>query len=200
MGKPLEYLMIHCTATPSGLRGSRQWIEDLHRKNFGWSRVGYRSIIKRPVRWDEPNSKAELLVERLVKANTNDVVETDEITFGAAELNASSHHIALFGGAEMDARARWHAVNNFEPEQFRALRNIIEWYIEHVAGDWKVCGHNQHHNKACPSFWIPTFLEQIGVPESRIYRGDPHGYEAFFRKLDQEEERAEFRSFFQFPI
>lgn len=180
--KPLKYLMIHCTATFPSLLGGVEWIKKIHLKQYGWSRVGYRSVITREFKeTDDPTS----LIKGMVKANLNSIVEDDEMTFGAAQLNPYSHHICLFGGLGKNKNGAVSPENNFTEKQFKALEYILRFYIDNVEGDWKICGHNQFHRKACPSFWVPHFCEHIGIEKDRIYQEDPYETKQWFSRINK---------------
>jgi len=49
------------------------------------------------------------------------------------------------------------------------------WVIAYKP-DILIAGHNQFDNKACPSFFVPTYLKMIGIPDKNIYTKDPFGY------------------------
>jgi hypothetical protein len=58
--------------------------------------------------------------------------------------------------------------------QKEALATIVRDYLE-FAPEIQVAGHNQFSAKACPSFWVPDWLRELGIPEANIYSADPHG-------------------------
>ena len=60
----LEYLIIHCTATPEGMNISREWIEQVHLVKNGWSQVGYSELIH-----------LDGTIETLVEYNDDDFVD-----------------------------------------------------------------------------------------------------------------------------
>lgn len=151
--------MIHCTASSQRIKAAD--VVNLHRNVFKWSRVGYRLVV-------EPDGN----VVELVPANENCVVEDSEITFGAAEWNPVCHHVCYIGGVDSANRA----FDNRTRPQIRELAKICYRYIERICPDVKIAGHNQFHNKACPSFWVPTFLRNIGIDDKNIYEKDPFGY------------------------
>jgi len=162
--KTLDYLVIHCTASAFGADLTGADVERLHRNVFRWSRVGYRAVVRR-----------NGIIDRLVPANLNCFVEDQEITWGAGPINAYAHHVVYVGGLGKDgapADTRTFA-------QHASLEYICRFYIEHVCPSVKVMGHNQvpgpFGKKACPSFWVPDWLDEIGFPSENVERSDPHG-------------------------
>ncbi len=86
MKRPLQYLVLHCTATPEGREVSSDAIRRLHTspppKGRGWKQVGYTDMIHLDGR-----------VERLVNNNEDANVDPWEITNGAKGYNLSLIHI-----------------------------------------------------------------------------------------------------------
>jgi N-acetylmuramoyl-L-alanine amidase len=93
--KKLEYLVIHCTATPAGREVSseeiRRWHTSPPPEGRGWNQVGYTRIY-------HINGGVESLV-----ANNNDgFVDPWEVTNGVAGKNSICQHIVYAGGMTAD--------------------------------------------------------------------------------------------------
>ena len=152
MSKLLQYLVIHCTATPEGREVSadaiRHWHTDpVSKGGRGWKQVGYTDMIHLDGR-----------VERLVKNNEDANVDPWEITNGAKGYNAVSRHVVYVGG-ETAAH---------EPKDTRtvAQKEALKRYVLDFHKRFpkvKIIGHNQVANKACPSFDVPKWLKEIGI-------------------------------------
>ncbi|MDJ1501979.1 N-acetylmuramoyl-L-alanine amidase [Xanthocytophaga agilis] len=155
-----QYLIIHCTATPAG-----RWVspEDVKRWHTapnpygnGWKQVGYSDLIL-----------LDGSRHQFIKHNNDQIIDSFEITNGVTGINSISRHLCYVGGLD----------KTLKPEDTRTLQQIetmlaiiheVLTYAPHV----KIAGHNQFANKACPSFFVPTWLKQAGIPEHNIeWRG-----------------------------
>lgn len=153
MRKPLQYLVIHCTATPQGREVSAQAIRDYHTRPVaeggrGWKQVGYTDMIHLDGR-----------IERLVDNNEDAWVDEWEITNGAKGINSVSRHVVYVGGLASDAKT---------PKDTRtaAQRKALEAYVKAFHSKHpkvKIIGHNQVAAKACPCFDVPKWLKEIGL-------------------------------------
>jgi len=158
MAKKLEYLIIHCTATPEGrivtAKDIREWHLSKPPEGRGWKQVGYSDMI--------------LLggtVLNLVKYDDDDEVDPWEITNGVAGINGKSRHIVYVGGTDAKGKAKDTRTDVQRATMLRYCKNMVKLYP-----DIKIAGHNQFDpNKACPSFNVPLWLELMGFPEQNIY-------------------------------
>ena len=154
MSKALEYLVIHCTATPAGREVSsdeiRHWHTDpVSKGGRGWKQVGYTDMIH-----------LDGQVERLVGNNEDANVDPWEITNGAKGYNAISRHIVYVGGVDAnDVKA---ARDTRTAAQKEALRKYVQDFHKRFP-KVKIIGHNQVSNKACPSFDVAKWLKEIGI-------------------------------------
>ena len=155
----LEYLIIHCTATPEDREVTSKEIYRWHtnpkdKGGRGWSQVGYSELIH-----------LDGSIETLVEYNDDDVVDRWEVTNGARGMNYKSRHIVYAGGCD----------KNMNPKDTRtdAQKDALEMYVKaHTTlhPDWKIAAHYHFAAKACPSFNVEEWLESIGVQEKNIYR------------------------------
>lgn len=152
MSKKLQYLVIHCTATPEGRDITSADIRRMHCSappvGRGWSQVGYTDMIH-----------INGTVERLVKNNDDAFVDGWEITNGVEGMNSVCRHIVYVGGVARDGRT---AKDTRTPGQLASLTAFVKKFHSKFP-DVKIVGHNQFSNKACPSFDVPKWLTSIGI-------------------------------------
>ena len=146
MGK-LEYLIIHCTSTPEGREVTKKDIEQWHLKERGWSKVGYSDLIQLDGR-----------LVSLIDWNNDMIVSGHEISNGARGYNSKARHIVYAGGMDKSYTS---------PKDTRTImqeRTLYAYVAYHVLRypDIKIIGHNQVSNKACPSFNVPQWMEDMG--------------------------------------
>jgi hypothetical protein len=154
-----KYLMIHCTATIEGIdytgQDVRRWHKSPKPKGRGWKQVGYSDLI-----WRDGN------IENLVPYNIDTIIDVREITNGAKGYNGVARHVCYVGGVDA----------NGKPKDTRTVAQIasLEQYVKvaiHHNPELKIIGHNQVANKACPSFNVAKWLEQIGIDKKHIVKG-----------------------------
>ena len=147
----LQYLVIHCTATPEGREVSaadiRRWHTSPIPTGRGWRQVGYTDLFH-----------LDGSVERLVNNNEDGNVDPWEITNGAAGYNSVSRHIVYAGGCDANMQPK----DTRTAEQKEALKKyVLDFHARHP--DVRIVGHNQLAAKACPSFDVPQWLATIGI-------------------------------------
>jgi len=152
MSKKIEYLVIHCTATPEGREVTsseiRAWHTDPPPKGRGWSQVGYTDMFH-----------LDGTVERLVKNNEDAMVDPWEITNGATGYNAISRHVVYVGGEAADGKT---PKDTRTPAQLAALERYVKDFHARFP-DVRIIGHNEIAPKACPSFDVQAWLKSIGI-------------------------------------
>ncbi|SKA08406.1 N-acetylmuramoyl-L-alanine amidase [Segatella oulorum] len=153
MSKPMQYLVIHCTATPEGREVSAAEIRRWHtapvsQGGRGWKQVGYTDMVHLDGR-----------VERLVDNNEDAQVDAWEVTNGAAGYNNVSRHIVYVGGCNKAGKPK--------DTRTEAQREALKHYVEDFHARFpqvKIVGHHElNPGKACPSFDVPTWLRSIGI-------------------------------------
>lgn len=149
----MQYLVIHCTATPEGREVSAAEIRRWHtapvsQGGRGWKQVGYTDVVHLDGR-----------VERLVNNNEDAQVDTWEVTNGAADYNNVSRHIVYVGGCDKAGKPK--------DTRTEAQREALKRYVEDFHARFpqvKIVGHHElNPGKACPSFDVPTWLRSIGI-------------------------------------
>ena len=153
MSKEIQYLVIHCTATPEGRAVMPDDIRRWHLSENGWKQVGYTDMVL-----------LDGKVERLVGNNEDKIIDPWEITNGVAGINSISRHIVYVGGTDASGKAK----DTRTPQQKAALGNYVLDFVRRFR-DVQVAGHYQFDGKkACPSFDVPAWCRQIGVTEKNI--------------------------------
>lgn len=147
-----KYLIIHCTATRQGREVTaeelRRWHTAPPPRGRGWQQVGYTDMFH-----------LDGTVERLVENNEDNNVDTFEITNGAAGYNSFSRHIVYVGGCDDAGKAK----DTRTEGQKRAMERYVKAF--HSCFPFvKIVGHNElNKTKACPSFDVQKWLQQIGI-------------------------------------
>lgn len=148
----LQYLVLHCTATPEGREVSaadiRRWHTSAPPKGRGWKQVGYTDMIH-----------LDGKVERLVNNNEDANVDPWEITNGAKGYNSVSRHVVYVGGLASDAKT---PKDTRTAAQLASMTAYVRDFHRRFP-DVKIIGHNQVAAKACPSFNVPAWLRSIGI-------------------------------------
>jgi hypothetical protein len=171
----LKFLFIHCSDTVGGRHYDKKDIIHWHTSpksegGFGWSRPGYRSAVL-----------IDGTIQKIMEANLDSLVQSNEMTWGVRGQNAVSHHVVYIGGKDENGVRR----DTRTEEQKESLKQIVLFYIEKVNPDIVVKGHYQaDKGKKCPSFDVPKWLREIGVDEKNISDSDPGGYKSYFEEVN----------------
>jgi len=147
MGK-ITHLVLHCSATPES---SAAW--DAERVlqiaiEKGWSHYGYHRVIE----YDGTIVKGQAL-------DADDFISPHEVANGAYGLNQHAVHICYVGGMKADMSG---PKDTRTDAQLQAMYEVVRWCMANWPGI-KVIGHNEVANKACPSFDVQEWLQQVGV-------------------------------------
>ncbi len=149
----LEFLVIHCTATPAGreVTGSeiRHWHTDPPPRGRGWRQVGYTRLY-------HINGG----VEQLVANNNDGFVDPWEITNGVEGHNSTCQHIVYAGGMDTTNSKPFDSRSLAQKEAMR--RDVL--LLHRNFPEVKIVGHNHFDKgKACPSFDVQAWLLSIGI-------------------------------------
>lgn len=141
-----KYFVIHCMASPPHVNFTKQGIVNIF-KQKGWRQVGYRQVIN-----------ADGTFYEFTEDNGDKFIQSNEITNGVRGFNTISQHISYAGGVD----------ENGKPKDTRTLSQyltMIDLVLEEIERhpNILIVGHNQFKNvnKACPSFDVPKFLDEI---------------------------------------
>ena len=151
----LQYLVIHCTATPEGREVSsdeiRRWHTSPAPKGRGWRQVGYTDMFHLDGR-----------KERLVANNEDANVDPWEITNGAKGYNSISRHIVYVGGIDKSKKAK----DTRTDAQKKAMADYVKDFHRRFP-DVRIVGHRDFPNvaKDCPSFDVSQWLKSIGITQ-----------------------------------
>ena len=149
----MQYLVIHCTATPEGREVSAAEIRRWHtapvsQGGRGWKQVGYTDMVHLDGR-----------IERLADNNEDANVDPWEVTNGAAGYNSVSRHIVYVGGCDNHLASK--------DTRTEAQREALKRYVEDFHARFpqvKIVGHHElNPGKACPSFDVEKWLRSIGI-------------------------------------
>ena len=149
----MQYLVIHCTATPEGREVSADEIRRWHtapvsQGGRGWKQVGYTDMVHLDGR-----------VERLADNNEDAQVDPWEVTNGAAGYNSRSRHIVYVGGCDKAGVPK--------DTRTEAQREALKRYVQDFHARFpqvKIVGHHElNPGKACPSFDVEKWLRSIGI-------------------------------------
>lgn len=149
----LKRLVLHCTATAEGREVTSEEIRAWHtnpvcRGGRGWKQVGYTDLIHLDGR-----------IERLVDNNEDANVDPWEVTNGAAGYNSTSRHVVYAGGCGKDGKTPKDTRTN---AQLKAMEAYVKDFHERFP-QVRIVGHNELAAKACPSFDVQKWLEQVGI-------------------------------------
>lgn len=129
--RPIDSIIIHCTATPITLDIGVDEVRLWHTTEpNNWSDIGYHYVIRR---------NAAVEIGRPI----------EQVGAHAVGYNTRSIGIALVGGVDENNEPEM----NFTDEQMQVLRHTID-ALKYIYGDLKVIGHRDLPgvNKACPCF------------------------------------------------
>ena len=136
----VEFLVVHCSATPPAMDIGREEINRWHIQR-GFDCIGYHYVIRRD--------------GRVEKGRPDDRPGAHE-----PGLNGRSIAVCLIGG--VDSSKKMNPENNFTQEQFDSLRALLI-RLKSVHPKAAVIGHRDapsKPNKACPSFSMPDLWKE----------------------------------------
>lgn len=140
----IEYIVLHCTGTLPTAK--REAIERFWREVRGWKNPGYHYLVD-------------------AGGTVHALQPIEKVANGVRGLNHKSVHISYIGGVDASGRP----ADTRTDAQKEATQRLLDYLLPLVPGA-KVAGHYHFAAKACPSFDVPRWLRQIGVPKARIYQ------------------------------
>ena len=152
--KMLQYLILHCTATPQGREVSAAHIRQWHLQGRGWSRVGYTDLIT-----------LDGTLVNLTPFDQDDDVAAWELTNGVRGLNSISRHVVYAGGCDAALKPK----DTRTAAQKACVADYVRYTVRrhpHI----QVAGHYHFAPKACPAFQVEKWCRQIGIQEQNILK------------------------------
>lgn len=136
----VDYIVIHCAATPATMDIGAEEINRWHRQRGFW-KIGYHYVIRR---------------DGSLEAGR----DLTEIGAHVKGFNSRSIGVCLVGGIDEDGMPE----NNFTGDQFGALKCLLLYLRGHFP-DAEIVGHRDlpDVNKDCPSFEVKQWLEEVNV-------------------------------------
>jgi N-acetylmuramoyl-L-alanine amidase len=134
----IENLFIHCTATKTDWTKER--LLSFFKNDRKWSKPGYHYYIRK-----------DGSIETLVELNDDDLLDMNEIAFGASGWNNRSIHIAYSGGIDKDGKS----LDTRTDAQKKSLEVLVRMFKYRYP--WiNIKGHREVTAKACPSFDVSS--------------------------------------------
>jgi N-acetylmuramoyl-L-alanine amidase len=126
--RPVNEIIVHCTATQEGRDFTVDTIRGWHKRQ-GWSDIGYHYVVHRDGRV-EAGRPVELIGSHVKGRNTG--------TIG----------ITYIGGVDKNGKSK----DTRTPEQKKALVEFLTTLLKRYPAITKISGHNQYAAKDCPCF------------------------------------------------
>lgn len=140
--RKIKGIIIHCSATKPSMDIGVDEITDWHVKGNKWSDIGYHYVIRRD---------GSLEHGRDIKIDGAHCKGHNKGTIG----------ICLVGGIDNEGKPS----NNFTANQFYTLEHILENLVwkDFMSNEYYIKGHNEFSSKACPSFDVQKWLDEVGL-------------------------------------
>ena len=128
--RPLDKIILHCSATREGQHITVDTIRQWHLKR-GWKDIGYHYVI-------------------YIDGSVHKGRPIEQVGAHTSGQNTGSIGICYVGGVEKDGKTPKDTLNEL---QETAMVNLIKALREEY-GDMTLHGHNEYAAKACPSFKV----------------------------------------------
>lgn len=135
----INYLVLHCTATPQNTKVES--ILKYWKNNLGWKNPGYHFIIL---------PDGTIVPLQPIEKHSN----------GVAGYNADSIHISYIGGVDSKGRA----IDNRTDAQKQAQIELLQRFKKQFPNA-RIRGHRDFPGvtKSCPSFDVLEWLDCVGI-------------------------------------
>ena len=130
-------LVFHCTATHQ--TATVEAILKHWKNKLGWKNPGYHIIVKPDGSWTQ-------------------LQDFNRISNGVAGINSTSIHVSYIGGIDKNGKA----FDN-RTEKQREVFETIYRHFKNKMPDLTFHGHYEFSNKACPSFNVKNWIEELDV-------------------------------------
>ncbi|WP_026379377.1 N-acetylmuramoyl-L-alanine amidase [Afifella pfennigii] len=163
--RPINEIIVHCTATPEGRRVTVKEIDAWHRAR-GWSGIGYHRVVH-------------------LDGKVEDGRPIAKIGAHVAGHNTGTIGLVYVGGVETDGKT---ATDTRTPAQREALVSELQRLVA-LFKIRKISGHRDYAAKACPSFdataeyaHLTSGADFVPVQDAILERGDSGPAVAAWRK------------------
>lgn len=139
--REINFIVLHCAATPNGRKFKAEDVERWHRERMDWGPspsgkyTGYHWMI---------GINGEVWAGRL----------PNEVGVHAKGYNKNSFGIMLFG------------MSKYTPKQWDSLKNLLTLLMSEYP-EAKVIGHNELSPKDCPGFDVQEYIENGLEPNEK---------------------------------
>ncbi len=150
--RPIDHIVIHCSATPAsmdiGASEIREWHTDPRRVGGPFAAIGYHYVIRRDGHIE--TGRPEQQVGAHVTGH-----------------NAKSIGVCMVGGVERQD-GKMVARDNFTPAQWASLKHLVTQLNQRYPLA-KIVGHRDlHRGKECPSFSVRDWLQRENILSNGI--------------------------------
>ncbi len=128
--REIDYIIIHCAATPEGRDVSTETIKSWHVDGRGWSDIGYHYVVE-------------------LDGTIGQGRDLDRSGAHTKGQNARSIGVCYVGGCDKDMKPK----DTLFGEQLDSMESLIKGLMDKYPNA-KLAGHNEFANKACPSFKV----------------------------------------------
>jgi len=195
MANLLRYLIVHCSSTPPTMKVTKGMLEEWHmgplfNKDGSVNYLGLKYKTRRDLPKDFINGKPILslsgrgwdrlgysdkfdrdgTIENLTPYDDDDLVEQNEVTWGATGVNHVARHIMLVGGWRgQEHGGTFPFTDIFTSSQFISLNRYFGKQLL-LHPNIKIVGHRDipNANKTCPNFDVIKFCRALSIQEKNI--------------------------------
>ncbi|MCQ0987558.1 phage tail tip lysozyme [Jiella marina] len=146
--RPINEIIVHCTATPAGREVSVDTIRSWH-KQRGWRDIGYHWVVH-------------------LDGSVEEGRPVGQVGAHVAGHNTGTIGVVYVGGVDKDMRAK----DTRTAAQKDGLEKLLRDLMSHYPSVTKISGHNQYAAKACPCFdarqEYAQLLSEVAAPPTVI--------------------------------
>lgn len=128
--REIDYIIIHCAATPEGRDISTETIKSWHVDGRGWSDIGYHYVVE-------------------LDGTIGQGRDLDRSGAHTKGQNARSIGVCYVGGVDKDVKPK----DTLFGEQLDSMESLLKGLMDKYPTA-KLVGHNEFAAKACPSFRV----------------------------------------------
>lgn len=165
--RPIEFLVMHCSATPPAVNWHARDIRRVHIEEKGYSDIGYHFVITRAGAVEPGRA-------------------IDKVGSHVRGWNARTIGICLVGGINERGRPQ----DNYTPAQWKAAERLVRDLSARFPAA-KIIGHRDFPRvaKACPCYDAIAWAQKLGVPAARRRPAVASMVKAIRQETEREDER-----------